>query len=100
MGSDILFDLSKDSVQSLLLSRNTNINVSNDLFESTSGGDDVGLRAPRLVPRVTLLQEARAKDFPDQGSNTEKINRQTPTHFVTNSLMAWKKQNRAAKYRY
>ena len=81
-GFRIFFDLSKAQRTELALISNTNINVSNDLFDRLQEETTVGLRLRDWCHRVTLLK--KPEDFPDQGSNTEKITVKLARTFVTN----------------
>ena len=81
-GFRIFFDLSKAQRTELALISNTNINVSNDLFDRLQEETIVGLRLRDWCHRVKFL--TKPEDFPDQGSNTEKITVKLARTFVTN----------------
>jgi hypothetical protein len=81
-GFRIFFDLSKAQRTELALISNTNINVSNDLFDRLQEETLVGVRLRDWCYRVTLLK--KPEDFPDQGSISEKITVKLARTFVTN----------------
>ena len=65
------FDLSKQQRTEIALISNTDIAVSNDLFDRLQEETLVGLKLRTWCYQVGLLK--KDDDFPDQGSRSEKI---------------------------
>jgi len=81
-GFKIFFNLSKQQRTEIALISNTNIAVSNDLFDRLQEETFVGLELRAWCYKVGLLKEG--DDFPDQGSRSEKITVKLARTFVTN----------------
>ena len=81
-GFKIFFNLSKQQRTEIALISNTNIAVSNDLFDRLQEETFVGLKLRMWCYQVGLLKEG--DDFPDQGSRAEKITVKLARTFVTN----------------
>jgi len=81
-GFKIFFSLSKQQRTEIALISNTNIAVSNDLFDRLQEETFVGLKLRMWCYQVGLLKES--EDFPDQGTRAEKITVKLARTFVTN----------------
>lgn len=81
-GFKILFSLSKQQRNEIALISNTNIDVSNDLFDRLQEETLVGLELRSWCYKVGLLETG--EDFPDQASRSEKINVKLARTFITN----------------
>lgn len=81
-GFKIFFNLSKQQRTEIALISNTNIAVSNDLFDRLQEETLIGLQLREWCYQVGLLK--RGDDFPDQGSRSEKITVKLSRTFVTN----------------
>jgi len=81
-GFKIFFNLSKQQRTEIALISNTNIAVSNDLFDRLQEETLVGLRLRTCCYQLGLLKEG--DDFPDLGSRSEKITVKLARTFVTN----------------
>jgi len=81
-GFRIFFSLSKQQRTEIALISNTNIAVSNDLFDRLQEETLVGLRLRTWCYQVGLLR--KDDDFPDLGSRAEKITVKLARTFVTN----------------
>jgi hypothetical protein len=81
-GFRIFFNLSKRQRTELALISNTNIAVSNDLFDRLQEETVVGVKLRDWCYEVGLLK--KPEDFPDQGSRTERITVKLARTFVTN----------------
>lgn len=81
-GFKIFFNLSKQQRTEIALISNTNIAVSNDLFDRLQEETLVGLKLRSWCYQIGLLKEG--DDFPDQGSRSEKITVKLARTFITN----------------
>jgi hypothetical protein len=81
-GCKIFFSLSKQQRTEIALISNTNIAVSNDLFDRLQEETLVGLKLRAWCYQVGLLK--KGEDFPDLGSRSEKITVKLARTFVTN----------------
>lgn len=81
-GFRIFFGLSKSQRTELALISNTNIAVSNDLFDRLQEETVVGLKLHQWCCRVGLLKES--DNFPDEGSRAERVTVKLARTFVTN----------------
>jgi hypothetical protein len=81
-GFKIFFSLSKQQRTEIALISNTNIAVSNDLFDRLQEETLVGLKLRTWCYQVALLK--KDDDFPDLGSRAEKITVKLARTFVTN----------------
>ena len=81
-GFKIFFNLSKQQRTEIALISNTNIAVSNDLFDRLQEETLVGLKLRTWCYEVVLLK--KGDDFPDQGSRSEKTTVKLARTFVTN----------------
>jgi hypothetical protein len=81
-GFKIFFNLSKQQRTEIALISNTNIAVSNDLFDRLQEETLVGLKLRAWCYQVGLLK--KGEDFPDQGSRSEKTTVKLARTFVTN----------------
>jgi hypothetical protein len=81
-GFRIFFNLSKQQRTELALISNTNMSVSNDLFDRLQEETVVGVKLREWCYQVDLLKQP--EDFPDQGSLTERITVKLARTFVTN----------------
>lgn len=81
-GFRIFFNLSKQQRTEIALISNTNIAVSNDLFDRLQEETLVGLELRSWCYQVGLLK--KEEDFPDLGSRAEKITVKLARTFVTN----------------
>jgi len=81
-GFRIYFHLSKKQRSELALISNTNIAVSNDLFDRQLEETMVGHELRHWCASVGLLRGG--EDFPDQGSRSEKITVQSARSFIVN----------------
>jgi hypothetical protein len=81
-GFKIFFNLSKQQRTEIALISNTNIAVSNDLFDRLQEETFVGLKLRNWCYQVGLLK--KGDDFPDQGSRSEKPTVKLARSFITN----------------
>ena len=81
-GFRIYFNLSKKQRTELALISNTNISVSNDLFDRLQEETLVGLKLREWCYAAGLLKNP--EDFPDQGSNAERLTVKLARTFITN----------------
>lgn len=81
-GFRIFFNLTKQQRTEIALISNTNIAVSNDLFDRLQEETFVGLELRKWCYEVGLLKED--DDFPDLGSRSEKITVKLARTFITN----------------
>ena len=81
-GFRIYFNLTKQQRTELALISNTNIAVSNDLFDRLQEETFVGLKLRGWCYQVGLLKEG--EDFPDLGSKSESITVKLARTFVVN----------------
>ena len=81
-GFRIFFNLSKPQRTELALISNTNIAVSNDLFDRLQEETVVGVKLREWCYQVGLLK--KPEDFPDQGSKAERVTVKLARTFVTN----------------
>jgi hypothetical protein len=87
-GFRIFFNLSKQQRTELALISNTNIDVSNDLFDRLLEETEVGVKLREWCYQVGLLK--KQEDFPDQGSRAERITVKLARTFVTNFYLGKK----------
>jgi hypothetical protein len=80
----IYFCLRKEQRTDLALISNTNISVSNDLFDRQLEETQVGIQLREWCTKVGLLNEG--EDFPDQSSKTDKISVKLARTFIVNFL--------------
>ena len=81
-GFRIFFNLSKRQRTEIALISNTNIAVSNDLFDRLQEETLVGLKLRKWCYEAGLLREG--DDFPDKSSSSEKITVKLARTFITN----------------
>jgi hypothetical protein len=81
-GFRIYFCLSKEQRTELALISNTNISVSNDLFDRQLEETYMGPHLRRWCTKVGLLKQG--EDFPDVGSHNERITTQGARSFIVN----------------
>lgn len=81
-GYRVYFGLSKDQRADLALTSNTNINVSNDLFDRQIEETMVGPELRKWCVEVGLL--LGNEDFPDVASRSERITVQLARTFIVN----------------
>jgi hypothetical protein len=81
-GFKIFFNLSKQERTEIALISNTNIAVSNDLFDRLQEETLVGLKLRNWCYQIGLLKQS--EDFPDQGSRSEKITVKLARTLITN----------------
>ncbi len=81
-GFRVYFGLSKEQRTDLALISNTNILVSNDLFDRQLEETLVGTQLREWCVRVGLLNQG--EDFPDQASRSERISVQLARSFMVN----------------
>lgn len=81
-GFRIYFNLSKAQRTELALISNTNIDVSNDLFDRLQEETRVGVRLREWCWKVGLLKQP--EDFPDQASRAERVTVKLARTFVVN----------------
>jgi len=81
-GFRIYFNLSKPQRTELALISNTNISVSNDLFDRLQEETVVGIKLREWCYQTGLLK--KPEDFPDQGSKAERVTVKLARTFVTN----------------
>lgn len=88
-GFRLFCNLSKQQRTEIALISNTNIAVSNDLFDRLQEETFVGLKLREWCCQVGLLK--KGDDFPDLGSRSEKITVKLARTFVTNFYLGKKK---------
>jgi len=81
-GFRVYFGLSKEQRTDLALISNTNISVSNDLFDRQLEETLVGTQLREWCVRVGLLNQG--EDFPDQASRSDRISVQLTRTFLVN----------------
>lgn len=81
-GFRVHFLLTKEQRTELALVSNTNINISNDLFDRQLEETLVGPELRKWCQKVGLLAEE--EDFPSQGSRSEKITTRQARTFIVN----------------
>lgn len=81
-GFRVYFDLSKSQRSELALISNTNINVSNDLFDRQLEEIYVGTNLREWCYKTGLLKEG--EDFPDKSSTSDKISTKLARTFIVN----------------
>lgn len=81
-GFRVYFGLSKEQRTDLALISNTNISVSNDLFDRQLEETLVGTQLREWCVRIGLLNQG--EDFPDQASRSERISVQFARTFIVN----------------
>ena len=90
-GFKIFFNLSKQQRMEIALISNTNISVSNDLFDRLLEETFVGFKLREWCYQVGLLK--KGDDFPDQGTRSEKVTVKLARTFVTNFYKGKEKMN-------
>jgi len=88
-GFRIFFNLSKKQRTEIALISNTNIAVSNDLFDRLQEETLVGLKLRTWCYEIGLLK--KGDDFPDRGSGSEKITVKLARTFIVNFYKGKKK---------
>jgi len=88
-GFKVFFNLSKEQRTEIALISNTNINVSNDLFDRLQEETFVGLELREWCYQVGLLK--KTEDFPDQGSKSENITVKLARTFIVNFYLGQEK---------
>jgi hypothetical protein len=88
-GFKIFFSLSKEQRTEIALISNTNIAVSNDLFDRLQEETLVGDYIRNWCWQVGILKEG--EDFPDRGSTSEKITVKLARTFITNFYLGKEK---------
>jgi hypothetical protein len=88
-GFRIYFCLTKEQRSALALVSNTNINVSNDLFDRQLEEIMVGLHLRKWCEQVGLLTVG--EDFPDAKSHAERVTTQLARTFIVNFFLGKKK---------
>ena len=83
-GFRVYFGLSKEQRADLALISNTNISVSNDLFDRQLEETMVGTQLREWCVLVGFLSQG--EDFPDQASRSERISVQLARTFIVNFL--------------
>ncbi len=81
-GFRVYFNLSKEQRSELAMISNTNIAVSNDLFDRQMEETYMGPHLRRWCVKVGLLKQG--EDFPDVGSHAERITTQGARSFIVN----------------
>lgn len=81
-GFRVFFDLSKEQRTELALTSNTNISVSNDLFDRMMEETRFGDALRNWCYKANLL--SRGEDFPDVGSRSEAITVKKARSFIVN----------------
>jgi hypothetical protein len=84
-GFRVYFCLTKEQRSELALISNTNINVSNDLFDRALEETMVGPYLRHWCQRVGLL--GPGEDFPDTKSNSERVTTQLARTFIVNFFL-------------
>lgn len=88
-GLRVYFNLSKEQRTDLALISNTNISVSNDLFDRALEETKVGTNLREWCIKTGLLN--KNDDFPDVASKSEKISVKLARTFIVNFFMGKKK---------
>ena len=84
-GFRVYFCLTKEQRSALALVSNTNINVSNDLFDRQLEETLVGPYLRKWCERVDLLSQDQ--DFPDAKSHAERVTTQLARTFIVNFFL-------------
>ena len=82
MDLEYFLNLQKQQRTEIALISNTNITVSNDLFDRLQEETLIGLKLRKWCYEVGFLKEG--DDFPDQGSKTEKLTVKLARTFIVN----------------
>ncbi len=90
-GFKVFFHLSKQQRTEIALISNTNIAVSNDLFDRLQEETIVGVKLRGWCFQVGLLK--KEEDFPDQGSRSERITVKLARTFITNFFKGKERAN-------
>lgn len=90
-GFRVYFCLTKEQRSELALVSNTNINVSNDLFDRQLEETLVGPYLRKWCERVGLLSQD--EDFPDAKSHAERITTQLARSFIVNFSLGKRRGN-------
>jgi hypothetical protein len=90
-GFKIFFNLSKSQRTELALTSNTNIAVSNDLFDRLQEETFVGIKLREWCYQVALLK--KPEDFPDLGSRAERVTVKLARTFITNFFLGKRRGN-------
>jgi hypothetical protein len=93
-GFRVYFCLDKDQRTDLALISNTNISVSNDLFDRQVEETLVGTKLREWCVRVGLLKNG--DDFPDQASRSERISVKLARTFIVNFLLGREQANKTS----
>jgi len=88
-GFRVYFCLTKEQRSALALVSNTNINVSNDLFDRQLEETLIGPHLRKWCERVGLLSQGQ--DFPDAGSRAERVTTQAGRTFIVNFFLGKKR---------
>ena len=88
-GFRVYFCLTKEQRSALALVSNTNINVSNDLFDRQLEETLIGPHLRKWCERVGLLSQGL--DFPDAGSRAERVTTQAGRTFIVNFFLGKKR---------
>jgi hypothetical protein len=86
-GFKVFFKLNKNQRTEIALVSNTNMNVSNDLFDRLQEETFIGARLRNWCQIVGLLKD----DFPDKRAGTDKISVKLARTFVTNYYLGYEK---------
>lgn len=84
-GFRVYFCLTKEQRSALALVSNTNINISNDLFDRQLEETLIGPHLRKWCERVSLLSQN--EDFPDAKSRAERITTQAGRTFIVNYFL-------------
>ena len=88
-GFRVYFCLTKEQRSALALVSNTNINVSNDLFDRQLEETLIGPHLRKWCERVGPL--GQDEDFPDAGSRAERVTPQAGRTFIVNFFLGKKR---------
>jgi len=88
-GFRVYFCLTKEQRSALALVSNTNINVSNDLFDRALEETIIGPYLRNWCQHVGLL--AQGEDFPDTKSSSERVTTQLARTFIVNFFLGKKR---------
>ncbi|MBI2832333.1 MAG: hypothetical protein HYX79_08765 [Chloroflexi bacterium] len=91
-GFRVYFCLTKEQRSALALVSNTNINVSNDLFDRQLEETLIGPHLRKWCERVGLLAEN--EDFPDAKSHAERVTTQLARTFVVNFFLGKERRSK------
>lgn len=88
-GFKVFFNLSKEQRTEIALISNTNMNVSNDLFDRLQEETFVGHQLRDWCTKIGLLKSG--EDFADKKTGTDTINVKIARTFVTNYYLGYEK---------